>query len=188
MSSLSNGVRPELPGDLRGRSALSFPLPLTSFSLCGQLKTSYSGDRAPLVRVIGRAPAFSRPVVWVVRFLWSPLTSLCQINHFLSERGLFDRANQEIPLYLPLISKLALPLNIKWWFWDDPGIGRATWWAEPVVIYCRRVFEWDRDPEHSAITQKTSSHTCATKISCHFTDKKKRRIPQCRAMRLYPVQ
>ncbi len=54
ISSLSNGLRPELSGDLQGPSALPFlpqpPHPLTlplSLFFCGQLNSSDSSDRGP---------------------------------------------------------------------------------------------------------------------------------------------
>lgn len=152
-----------------------------SFSLGGQLKSSNSSDRGPAGASDWTSPSLlpARGVSHrLVRLLWSPPTSPCPINHFLSERSLFDRGNQEIPLYLLLISKPASPLNIKLWFWDDPGIDWAAWWAESDVIYCICVcvcvYERWRDPQHSTITQrKTDLHIqttiCATEISCHFT-------------------
>lgn len=107
-----------------------------------------------------------------VRLLWSPPTSPCPINHFLSKLSLFDWGNQEFPLYLPLISKPALPLNIKWWFWDDPRTGRTTWWAKSDVIYCicacAKASETVRC-NHAERHRFTHQATCATKISCHFT-------------------
>lgn len=89
ISSLSNGLRPELSGDLQGPSALPFfsasshlSLPLLlSVSLDGQLKSSDSGDRVPAGAndwtglSLLLAPGVSRRLV---RLLWSPPTSRVQ--------------------------------------------------------------------------------------------------------------
>lgn len=154
------------------------PLPLHRLaplfvSLCGQLKSSHSGDRVPAGASDWTSPSLLAGPRCEKRARPSPLIFAdfpCPINHFLSERRLFDQGNLEIPLYLPLISKPSLLINIKWWFWDDLRVGWATWWAEHSLIYYLYVC-WVcysniyPTAQHHHTEVKTS---CALKISCHF--------------------
>lgn len=163
ISFLSNGLQPELSSDLWAPSALPFLSAPSHCSLslfvCGQLNSRDGGDGALLEPCwfewlekphLLLAHGVSRRFV---RLLWSPPTSPCPINHFLSKLSLFDWGNQEFPLYLPLISKPALPLNTKWWFWDDPRTGRTTWWAKSDVIYCICACAKASETQCGAITQ-----------------------------------
>ena len=150
------------------QSSPSSPPPHTALSRDCQLKTSDGGDRGPAAESDWTGPSLllarsgSRRLL---RLLWSHPTSPCPINHFLCDWSFFDRGNQEIPLYLQLISKPASPLNIKRWLWDDPRKGWTAWWAESDVIYlcARRV---GRDPRRGAITQRETDLHIQIRL-CH---------------------